>query len=124
MLFTPCSLASAALDQIGADELAIAGLPSQVMIGNLGMDARMGRPDLEHAVVRHDVAPAEIGRLAIADRSQNRDVDLVPELAVRSCYSRACRYSSAATSALASVTREAPPRICNKTSTRSCGRMP
>ena len=33
----------------------------------LGMNARMVRPDLEDAVVRHDAAPAEIGRFALAD---------------------------------------------------------
>jgi hypothetical protein len=64
----PRSLASAALDQVGANELAIAA-PAQVMLGDLGMNARMGRPDLERTVVRHDARPAVVGRRTIADRS-------------------------------------------------------
>jgi hypothetical protein len=64
----PRSLTPAALDQVSADELAIAA-PAQVMIGDLGMNARMGRPDLERTVVRHDARPAVVGRRTIADRS-------------------------------------------------------
>jgi hypothetical protein len=98
----PRSFAPAALDQIGTDGSTIgralfqageratirsvAPQAPHITVGYFGMDARMGRPHLDHTPIWHDATPAEAGPLAIADHPQNRDVDLVPRLAVKSSY--------------------------------------